>query len=192
MPRFSQVVLGFLLACSGAVGTAETECSDARPCPEDEFCLDGACRPLGWCRSNNDCPTSRYCRDNVCYAECDWRNCVCAPDGSCLYGLECRRDSDCGEGEWCGRGFCRERHLPAEGTGEALECNDVTDCPTGAHCGRDGRCSFGCDPDVCWCVAGRCVREYDCAANTDCAEGEQCFGRFCTPVEEVPSYGREE
>jgi hypothetical protein len=138
----------FFLVCATPATPSETDCSDDRSCPENRICVDGACRPLDSCEVDEDCPPGQFCRQSSCHPECHRRNCVCAHDGTCLYGLDCTSVAECGGGQICVRGFCRDEVWPGAGsglgTGVAAECTDDSDCP-GSSCGTDGRCVLACD-----------------------------------------------
>ncbi|MCB9787663.1 MAG: hypothetical protein H6744_13355 [Deltaproteobacteria bacterium] len=56
-----------------------------------------------------------------------------APDVTLPEGGECTVDTDCSEGAWCARGYCRECDLD-------VDCDDGVSC-TQDRCSAEGRCS---------------------------------------------------
>ncbi len=75
-----------------------------------------------------------------------------------------------------------------------VECLETADCPTDYVCFADV-CVFVPPDDCddydygCYCVYGHCQppHYYDCYDDGDCNTGELCQGRYCDPVQTLPS-----
>ncbi len=129
------------LKVHGQTCTAASQCATGR-------CSWGFCANANECRSDTDCTGSQYCGDPIagartCMAlKAQGQTCTSASQcstGRCAWGFcaeqdECRSNSDCKSGQYCGdpiAGKARCKDLRSKGEG----------CTKGAQC-KSGQCSF--------------------------------------------------
>jgi hypothetical protein len=129
------------LKVHGQTCTAASQCATGR-------CAWGFCANANECRSDTDCTGSQYCGDPIagaraCMAlKAHGQTCTSASQcatGRCSWGFcadadECRSNSDCKSGEYCG-----------DPIGGKAKCKDLLTkgqaCTKGAQC-KSGKCSL--------------------------------------------------
>ena len=141
-------------------GQCLATCLD-RPCPENQDCRDGACRPclddacLTNCADDTDCAEGEYCSGFQCLP--DTRPSTFCPENDCQPGRVCRR------------GQCR------------------TPCETDDQCARiDATIRFCASVQG----ENLCVRSSEvlaeCQLNIDCGLGDECVDGACVAMSTSP------
>ena len=135
-------------------GQCLSTCLDA-PCPQDQECVDGACRPctdetcLSSCAEDTDCAEHEYCSSFTCIP--DTRPEQFCPENECQPGRVCVRGkcrTPCESDDQCARidatiRFCarvEEQNLCVRSSEVLAECQLNIDCGLGEEC-VDGACS---------------------------------------------------
>jgi cysteine-rich repeat protein len=122
-------------------------------------------------------------------------------DATVDLGTVCENNTDCGGGEVCREGYCREScgdAEPCDGAlgvcdemvGYCVGCLDDNDCEDNEAC-DDTRCGFFCREDdacgadeFCEFESGEC-RERVCETSVDCAGGYRCDHFSCVPIDAI-------
>lgn len=148
---------------------SEAKSSAGTQIPRQVFAPAGPLAQGATCAEDSDCANGSYCGDPVvgkrtckalkAHGELCTSGSQCAsgrcPWGSCADADECRSDSDCGNGDYCGDPVLGKRSckdLKAHGAG----------CTSGSQCASNN------------CIAGFCADANECTANSDCGNGKYC------------------
>jgi len=195
--------------CSLPAGECVPPCEFDTDCAAGRHCdFDGLCRRD--CTSSSNCPGETVCARGRCLeSDCVAGGCEATRpfrDPEDCQCVECLVDSDCvREGEGCLDSgacvFCPRRASRPEceaaglvfNAGCCSDCIDDVDCPLGLQCER-GRCVVG-DPRECGdedCATGEVCDNgvcrlagslRPCTRQSDCPDGEACFGDQTCRVE---------
>lgn len=162
-------------------------CEADNDCEVDEFCTAGIpnlerniCKPK--MDRGSPCTTKRQCSSD----RCSWA--ICAdPD-------ECRADTDCASGNYCGDPISGKRTCKARLADGALctkddqcqagrcktgFCSAAASASMGESCRFDDECRVGkCNAAVGGATKGTCV----CDRDSDCGTGKWCDGGIDTKV----------
>jgi hypothetical protein len=165
----------------------EGQCEADVDCEEGEFCTAGILNlARNICKAKADrgtlCTTKRQCASD----RCSWG--VCAdPD-------ECREDTDCGTGNYCGDpisgkrtckdklsdgALCTKDEQCQAGRCKTGFCSAKASASMGKSCRFDDECREGkCNAPVGGVTKGTCV----CDQDSDCGPGKWCDGGIDTKV----------
>lgn len=163
------------------------QCEADADCEEGEFCTAGLLNlARNICKPKSDrgtlCTSKRQCASD----RCSWG--VCAdPD-------ECREDTDCGTGNYCGDpisgkrickdklsdgALCTKDEQCRAGRCKTGFCSAPASASMGDACRFDDECREGkCNAPVGGATKGRCV----CGQDSDCGPGKWCDGGIDTKV----------
>src|SRR4051812_370727 len=178
-------MLTLVIACAAGGGDSKNAksvkkgagCDNfAHPCPADQTCIDGACRPRA-CSSDPDCSGSVACVEGWCLMR------QCKANSSCLGD-----DGTAGTADdrSCVGAVCLPLACPRDGKrcpGQGKEpCGGSSDCGGGRIC-FNGTCTSArwtadkdCLPRACY--AGVCL-DTECDDRKPCATGRACVNGIC-------------
>lgn len=180
--RLFLFILATVLACATQGGHAKSGkkgsgCDNfAHPCPADQTCIDGGCRPRA-CATDSDCSGSGSCLEGWCLQR------QCKANSSCLGEDETAGTAD---DRSCIGAVCLPLACPRDGKrcpprGKE-SCAWSSDCGAGRIC-YDATCTSvqctadkDCLPRVCY--AGVCL-DPDCDDRKPCAAGRNCVNGLC-------------
>jgi hypothetical protein len=145
-------------------------CDDGNPCTLN-VCEPGGC-------SSTPLPDGSDCSLDGAAGSCSAG--LCQPPPGCTSDTQCSDGDPCNGEERCAAGTCTP--------GDPLVCSSfdscsVASCAAGVGCVEEpepdgGVCDDG-DPHSAGdrCVGGRCIGEYECVADSDCADADVCNGQ---------------
>ena len=170
----------------------EGQCEADADCEDGEFCTAGILNlARNICKPKSDrgtlCTTKRQCASD----RCSW--------GVCADADECRADSDCGAGNYCGDpisgkrtckdklsdgSVCTKDEQCQAGRCKAGFCSALASASMGESCRFDDECREGkCNAPVGGVTKGTCVcsKDSDCGAGKWCDEGLDAKVNACRP-----------
>ena len=196
------------LVCAYGICSTSTggyACSHDNDCIRPNYCILGACRPLGiqgeTCQYNYDCEAGLICSGGVCAMSaagslCKTDNDCNAPNfcilGSCRplsdAGGACGLNQDCFAGMVCTNGKCAVSGLGTPCSADA-DCNEPDYCIVGycrplsgqgGVCNQNGDCVSGliCSGTVCV----QSVTGTPCSVDADCSSPDYCIVGYCRPL----------
>ena len=161
--------------CSNCIRIAPPNCGNGViNGGQGEQCDDGNTTPGDGC-------------DELCEVEIGWQ-CELEPS-DCK--IECPIGNECGIGETCCRGVCRDFQTDILACGSCTTGCTIGDTCTAGTCGRGcffGLCNWDCPTGDCQCIDGG-LGEVTCPI-PECVSNDECIlGEICSVTNEcIPSY----
>ncbi|GEM_PF-2272576 len=152
------------------VEISESVCSEENPCPEEESCVYGECKPMTACESNADCTEfNMLCND---------AKCTFAQD------VACAQNSDCGTGFFCDIDKC----LADGACSMSHTCPDTKICHNG-HCQDElhDACSKTnpCPDAAQTCIQGKCITCQCTGENETCDAEGNCVSTIHSELKNI-------